>query len=98
MKRNWFRPYRVIILDKPPLPDSELAGAFGYALDEIRMRALLQIIGDLEKDAVAASCENVGNASLCANYLGGAEHLSMLRDQILDLQQKGFGSLPLDRN
>lgn len=91
----WFRP-RTIILDKLPLAEKELAGAFAFALDEPRMRAILQIIGDLEQDAILAAHESVGNALVCANYMGGAEHCSMLRDKILELQQESFGSL--DKN
>lgn len=92
MRRNWFRPYRVIVLDSPPLPEKELAGAFAYALDETRMRAILQLIGDLEQEALSAAHERAGNSLLCANCLGGAEHLAMLRDQILELQRKSFGA------
>lgn len=91
MRRTWLRPYRVIVLDAPAMPEKELAGAFAYALDEPRMRATLQLINDLERDAINAAHENVGNAPVCANYLGGAEHLGMLRDTILDFQQKTFG-------
>jgi hypothetical protein len=90
--KNWFYP-RVVVVDTPILSEDELAGAFAMPAADVRMRALLQVIWELEQAAQDKAHETVANHGMCASYTGGSEHMSMLRGRILDLQQKGFGKL-----
>lgn len=84
---------RVIVLDQAPLSEAELAGAFAVALSDLKMRALLQVIGDIEREAANGAQKTVANHGICASQNGAAEAMGLLRDRILMLQAKGFGQL-----
>ena len=97
---NWrqlFRP-RIVVTSHPLLTEKELAVAFAVSEDDIRMRALWQVLAEFEQDANSAARQSVANPGISASYNGGAEHVAMVRDRIFELQQKGFGKLPLDKN
>lgn len=84
---------KFVLLDGPVLSEEELAGAFAIVITDKRMRALLQVIGELERDANEGAQKAVGSHGICASQNGGAEFAGLLRDRILQLQQKGFGQL-----
>lgn len=94
---RWPWKTKFIILDKPDLTEDELAGAFAVAHTDVRHRALMQIISELERDANNAAQVSVANHGISASCNGGAEHLSRLRDRIIELQQRGFGKLDSER-
>lgn len=89
---------RCIILESPRLKEEELAGQFAVPLTDKRLRAILQVIGELEQLANDGARKSVGNHGMTASCTGGAEHLSMLRDRILELQRQGFGQLDSEKN
>jgi hypothetical protein len=95
---NWPWRRKVVILDKPPLSEDELAGAFAITESDVRFRAIMQVIGSLEREATEAAQIAVASPGISASSNGGALHLSMLRDRIIELQQKGFGKLDSERN
>ena len=51
---NWPWRQRVVVLDQQPLPDKELAAAFAVAESTLWFRAVMQVIGDLEREAFLA--------------------------------------------
>lgn len=88
---------KFIILDAPKLSEEKLAGAFAVAVTDERFRAVLQVIDELEQEANDGARKSVGNHGMSASCNGGAEHLAMLRNRILMLQQQGFGKLDSER-
>jgi hypothetical protein len=95
MKWPWQK--RTIVLDQPLLSDKELAGAFAVTDSTVWFRAIMQVIGELERDANWAAQTTVASPGMSASSNGGALHLGMLRDKIVELQQKGFGKLDSER-
>lgn len=89
---NWnpFRP-KFILLDEPKLSEQELAGAFAMLVTDKKLRAILQVIGEIEQEANAGAQKSVASPGISASCNGGAEHMGMLRDRILGLREKGFG-------
>lgn len=90
--RKWFQP-RYVIVQRPEMSEAELAGALAMPEDDRKLTALLQIIGELETEAVDAAQTSVGNHGMCAGYVTATEYLDRLRQRILGLRAEGFGRL-----
>jgi hypothetical protein len=75
------------------MSEAELAGALAMSEDDRKLTALLQIIGELETEAVDAAQTSVGNHGMCAGYITATEYMDRLRQRILVLREQGFGTL-----
>lgn len=84
-----FRPrtVRTVVLRRDKLPEAEVALALQVPDDDPMWRALHQVIDEFEEEMIAAAQKYVATHGLCANALGQAEAMGLLRRRLLELRQ-----------
>lgn len=97
MLKRLFKPTYVVV-SSIPMDDNELAGAFALHPADKRFQAWMQVLDEVESEAVKAAQATVANPALSASCNGGAEHIAILRNRILALREKGYGKSESNRN
>ena len=80
----------VIVVRQAPLPEAELRGAFAVPEDHPLLRAVLQLIDEMEEQSNQAARVSVANHGLSASCNGQAERLADLRAKIMGYQRAAF--------
>jgi hypothetical protein len=88
-QKSWFT--RTIRIEKgKELTENELNAAFAVSKEDRFFRALLQLIDTAEENAHQNAFASMDPPTVLAGYTGGAAHLRMLRDELLDRREEGI--------
>jgi hypothetical protein len=88
----WRRPQTVIVYQRP-LTEEQINAALAVDQNEPLWRAVLQLIMTAEDNAHNNAAVNMDPPTVLAGYVGGAEHLRMLRDELVDRREAGLAEL-----
>lgn len=79
----WRHDSRPIVIVHARLTEADMAAAFRVPETDLRFRAVLQMAGDLEREANEQAQKMVANPQILASLVGGAEHIGILRDRLI---------------
>ncbi len=89
---RWLRRPTLIVYQRP-LSESELNAALAVSKDDPQWRAVLQLIITAEENANSNAAANVHPPTVMAGYVGGADHLRMLREELINRREEGIDEL-----
>jgi len=89
---RWLRQRTPIVYQKP-LSEQELNAALAVSESDPQWRAVLQLIVTAEENANVNAAANMDPATVLAGYVGGADHLRMLREELLNRREEGLDQL-----
>lgn len=73
----------VVVETPAKLSQPELQAAFNVADTNRLWMGVLQVIDDIEREALDAAQKSVANHGICASCVGGTEFLERLRDRMI---------------
>ncbi len=90
--RSVFSNPAVAIVQQPPVEPAAMAGAFAVPEDQVQWRAMLQVLDELEREAILGAQRSLGNHGVSAGFIGGAEWLRVARDRFVNLREEAIMS------
>lgn len=90
LRITWIRPEPAKIRELVPLTEAQLDFALLNANDEHPIwRSTHQLIKTAEENANANAASSMHPPEVMAGYVGGAQHLRMLRDELNTRRERG---------
>jgi hypothetical protein len=77
----------------PGLTEAEIDRALAVREELPLWRAVLQLINTAEENANHNAAEDIDHYGTCAGYVGGAEHLRMLKEELERRRVEGLRKL-----
>ncbi len=71
-----------------PVEPAMMAAAFAVPEDQVQWRATLQVLDELEREAIMGAQRSLGNHGVSAGFIGGAEWLRVARDRFVALREE----------
>lgn len=87
------RKPQIVVFEQPPLSEPQINAALAVALDHPMWRAVHQLITTAEDNANRNAQDSMDPPCVMAGYVGGASHLRMLRDELIDRREQGIKEL-----
>ena len=75
------------------LSEAQLNAALAVGEDNPMWKAVLQLIATAEENANRNAQDSLDPPTVLAGYVGGASHLRMLRDDLIDRREQGIKEL-----
>jgi hypothetical protein len=83
----------LVIQENEPLSEAQINASLAVAPDDSMWVAVLQLINTAEANANRNAQDGMDPPTVLAGYVGGAAHLRMLRDELIDRRQDGIREL-----
>jgi len=83
--------HRTSNVEQQPVEPAAMAAAFAVPEDQVQWRAMLQVLDELEREAIMGAQRSLGNHGVSAGFIGGAEWLRVARDRFVALREAAIG-------
>lgn len=89
---SWWKPtIKIVVARLPELTEEKLDLALASLTDESGpWRAIHQLIDTAEENANANAADDMAEPTVMAGYVGGAQHLRMLREELNNRRENGL--------